>query len=338
MNSREIVLAALEFRPAPRVPFDLWMLPWAQRRYPDEATAILRDYPWDFACAPPFYREIIPGEGDAYRCGTYLDEWGCRFVNIHDGIIGEVKEPPIADWDDVSHVHIPEELLSIDIPEINRWCQASDKFLLAGCCPRPFERMQFLRGTENLYLDLALDEPRMLAMLTRVHDFYCRKLELWGQTKVDALRFMDDWGAQQSLLISPEMWRRIFKPLYRDYVSIARKYGKKIMMHSDGNILAIYPDLIEIGVDAVNSQLFCMGVENLAPFAGKITFWGEIDRQYYLNRGTPKEITQAVESVYEHLGCQGGGVIAQCEFGPGATPDRVRRVFDTWLKISGDRH
>ena len=57
-------------------------------------------------------------------------------------------------------------------------------------------------------------------------------------------------------------------------------------MHSDGNILKIYPQLIELGLDAINSQIFCMGVENLEPFAGKITFWGEMDRQHLLVNGS----------------------------------------------------
>ncbi len=112
------------------------------------------------------------------------------------------------------------------------------------------------------------DPPRqMLAFMAALHAFYCDLLETWARTDVDALRIMDDWGSQRSLLISPAMWRTYFKPLYRDYVQIAHAAGKKFFMHSDGHILAIYPDLVEIGVDALNSQIFCMGVEQLAPFA-----------------------------------------------------------------------
>jgi len=59
-----------------------------------------------------------------------------------------------------------------------------------------------------------------------------------------------------------------------------RGAGKKIFMHSDGHTLDIYPDMVELELDAFNSQIFCMGVQELAPFAGKITFWGEIDRQH----------------------------------------------------------
>jgi hypothetical protein len=107
-------------------------------------------------------------------------------------------------------------------------------------------------------------------------------------------------------------------------------------MHSDGHILAIYPDLIEIGVDAVNSQIFCMGVENLAPFAGRITFWGEIDRQHLLAHATPDEVEAAVHSVHTAL-WRKGGCIAQCEFGAGARPENVRRVFAAWDALTEQR-
>ncbi len=101
-------------------------------------------------------------------------------------------------------------------------------------------------------------------------------------------------------------------------------------MHSDGYILDILPDLIEIGLDAINAQIFCMGVKRLGERCkGKITFWGEIDRQYLLSYGTAEEVINAVKSVHEAL-YDNGGVIAQCEFGPGAKPENVYLVFETW--------
>jgi uroporphyrinogen-III decarboxylase len=196
-------------------------------------------------------------------------------------------------------------------------------------CPRPFEQLQFLRGSENLYLDLADPPAELLAFMRELHAFYCEVLETWAGTAVDALRFMDDWGSQRALLIAPALWRELFKPMYRDYAQIAHSHGKKLFMHSDGHIAAIYPDLVEIGIDAVNSQLFCMGLEDLAPFAGRITFWGEIDRQHLLSDGTPAEIDRAVRRVHANLWRQ-GGCIAQCEFGAAARPENVRQVFASW--------
>ncbi len=279
-------------------------------------------------------REVFP-RGNPYEVGMYVDFWNCRFTNFHRGVIGEVKEPLITgeNWEYKGGIRIPEECLKIDRDRVNSFCQSTDKFVLAGDWARPFERLQFLRGTEQLYVDLILKPTGMYAVMESVHHYYCRLMEAWAKTDVDALWFMDDWGAQKSLLVSPKTWIEFFKPLYKDYIDIAHSHGKKIFMHSDGYILDIIPHLIELGLDALNSQIFCMGVENLRQFRGKITFWGEIDRQYLLPRGIAQEIQDAVRRVHENL-WQHGGCIAQCEFGAGANPDNVYRVFETWNKIS----
>jgi uroporphyrinogen-III decarboxylase len=119
----------------------------------------------------------------------------------------------------------------------------------------------------------------------------------------------------------------LFKPLYAEYVAIAHKHGKHAFMHSDGYIADIIPDLIEIGVDVLNSQVFCMDVEDLGNrFGGKLCFWGEMDRQHLLPRGTPEEVAEGATRLVNAFH-RGGGFIAMCEFGPGARPDNVRSFF-----------
>lgn len=335
MNSKEKILSTIEFRNNEnQVPRDLWTLPWFENRYPEEMSFIKREYPSDIVSPDNLKYSVWPTtKGDPYEVGEYTDEWGCVFQNLQKGIIGEVKSPVIdlddEDWDSVSRVHIPEELLSFDIKAVNEWCRNhNDKFIKAACCPRPFEQMQFIRGTENLYVDLVMKPPKMFAFLKEMHEYYCRLLEKWCQTDVDAIMFMDDWGSQKSLLINPEQWREIFKPMYRDYIEIARKYGKKTMMHSDGYILDIIPDLIEIGLDILNCQIFCMGVENLEQFRGKITFWGELDRQHLLPEGSRKDIRNAVTLLRGKL-FEKGGFILQMEAGPGAKVENVLEALKT---------
>ena len=158
---------------------------------------------------------------------------------------------------------------------------------------------------------------------------------MWANTDVDGVSFMDDWGTQKTLLISPNIWREFFKPLYKDYCDILHKKGKFVFFHSDGNIEHIYPDLIEIGIDAVNSQLFCMDIEKLGElYAGKITFWGEIDRQHILPFGTVDDVRNAVTRVSKAL-IKGKrtGVIAQCEWGVKDPKENIEAVFETWNLI-----
>lgn len=333
-TSRDLVIQTLSCSEPKRAPRQLWFLPWAERNYADYLKKIKVDFPSDIEGVPGVYRDNPKTEGNPFEVGIFQDEWGCIFENLQPGIIGEVKKPLVNDWNtDIDKIHIPYEWLTLDINAVNDYCKGQETFLMAGACPRPFEQLQFIRGTENLYIDIMEQPPSMMDFIKKMHLLYCESLQLWAKTEVDSLMFMDDWGSQKSLLINPGLWRSIFKPMYSDYIEIAHAAGKKIFMHSDGHILQIMPDLIEIGLDAINAQLFCMGPENLAPFAGNITFWGEIDRQYILVKGTTTEVHNAVKRVYDNL-WRDGGCIAQCEFGPGAKPENVYQVFVSWNTLT----
>ncbi len=332
-DPRTLVKQTLTFSSPSRVPRDLWTLPWAEMHHPAELAAIRARFPNDMAGAPGFWRELPQTHGDQYGIGTYTDEWGCTFTNIQPGVIGEIKAPLVASWDDLEKVHPPEDFLAIDREQVNAFCKSTDRFVIAGCCPRPFERMQFLRGSANLYIDLAEQPAEFFTLLDRVHQFYLKEMEQWAQTDVDGFSYMDDWGAQRALLISPRQWRKIFKPLYKEYIDLAHRHSKFIFMHSDGYTLDIIPDLIELGLDALNTQLFTMNIEQLgARFRGQLTFWGEIDRQHLLPFGTTADIQNAVQRVKDALYCN-GGVIAQCEFGAGAKPENVYQVYQSWEEI-----
>lgn len=340
MTSRELVKSTMEFRNFhDRAPRDLWTLDWAHIYHKDELDNIRKNYPADYTGVHTVYAEHSTVEsGHPTEIGTYVDPWGCTFTNIQRGVVGEVKNPPITDddWEDLSNVVFPEYWLSFDVDQVNAECAKTDKWIQSGCCPRPFEQLQFLRGTVNLYMDL-MDPPKgFLDFLEKMHDFYCRLMRKWAQTDVDCLQMMDDWGSQKSLLISPKLWRQYFGPMYKDYIDIAHNAGKKICMHSDGYTLDILPDLIEMGLDSFNTQIFCMGLDKLKPFKGKITFWGEICRQNLLPYGTVADIEKAVTDVFEAL-WDNGGCIAQCEFGAGAKPENVEAVFRTWDKLTSGR-
>ncbi len=338
MTSRERVCRALKFDSPDRAPRDLWALPGIHMFRAKELGEVLQRFPSDFT-GP----RHVPGKGR--RCkgeeasvGKYTDAWGSTWYVAQPGIVGEVKEPALADWAALATYKLPWELIrEADMSQVNRGCAETDRFVLAGTGARPFERMQFLRGSQDLFYDLAGGLKEVYLLRDMLHEFYLEEMRMWARTDVDAISFMDDWGSQSSLLISPDLWRSFFKPLYREYCSIAHAAGKFVFFHSDGDIESIYPDLIEIGVNAVNSQLFCMDIEALAQkHKGRITFWGEIDRQKMLPFGTPDEVRVAVRRVRRALDDGAGGVIAQCEWGINNPRENIEAVFDEWsLPLTG---
>jgi hypothetical protein len=337
MKPRDLVRNTLEFSSRERIPRQAWILPWAEKQHPDTVRQLQNRFPADITWAPALYTDPPKTTGDRYSTGEYIDEWGCKFANIQEGIIGSVVEPLIKTWGNLEDFQPPRETLSVDAEAVNAFCHETDKFVLS-CFPgiRPFERLQFIRTMEQALIDLITDPPGLAILLESIHGHYCKEVETWAKTEVDGIMLMDDWGTQQGLLVSPDIFHRIYKPMYREYADIAHQFGKYVFIHSDGNIVDIIADLIDIGIDALNSQLFCMDVENLGrQFRGQLTFWGEIDRQHLLPFGTREEIERAVHRIYDNLYAN-GGIIAQCEFGLGANPDNVMTVFETWDAISPD--
>jgi hypothetical protein len=294
--------------------------------------------PADMDYAPGVLGPSERARGEPGRKGKYTDEWGRVWHVGEDGVVGEVKEPPLADWSALGRFQPPWEMIrNADTDKVlyaveKNLAGDNPKFMRAGSSIRPFERLQFLRGSENLYADLGYDSAELRTLRDMVHEFFLAELDLVCSTPVDGVSFMDDWGSQKTLLISPAMWREFFKPLYRDYCERIRRAGKKIFFHSDGNISSIYPDLIELGVDAVNSQLFAMDIEELGRlYRGHVTFWGEIDRQHVLPFGTVRDVRSAVGRVRRALGDTRGGTFAQCEWGCHVPPGNIEAVYEAWL-------
>lgn len=334
MNSRERVCRALTFQGPDRAPRDLWVLPTIPKFHRAEWDEVLERFPSDFVYAPISYGKSHRAQGICAEVGRYTDEWGSVWEVLEQGACGEVKQPALADWSKLDSYVPPYEVLDgLDVSPSFTFYNQTDKFVLAGSTVQPFQRLIFLRGFEDLMVDLGYGSPKLLHLLDIIHEFYLRELRLLAPVAADAIQFKDDWGSQTSLLISPRQWRGLFKPLYAEYCRIIHEAGKFVFFHSDGQISAIYPDLIEIGIDAINSQLFCMDMESLAArHRGKVTFWGEIDRQRVLAFGTPEDVRAAVRRVRRALDDGRGGLIAQCEWGNDTPRENVEAVFEAWLE------
>ncbi len=333
MTPRELVRRTLHYDSPSRVPRQAWVTPWAERHFPDVAARLRAEFPDDIVTAPALYLDPPPVVGHPHKAGVYVDEWGCRFENPYDGLLGLARDPLIARWSDADRFRTPDRLLAVDVGAVNAFCDATDRFVLAGTLVRPFERLGFLRTMEQALADLVAPSPPFLDLLERIARHYQAEVEAWASTRVDAVLIMDDWGAQDRLLVSPDVWRRVFKPIYREFCRAAHRAGKFVFMHSDGFILDIVGDLVEIGVDALNSQMACMGIPALGRFRGRLTFWGEIDRHAVLSIGSLSGVRRAVEEAHATLSAN-GGVIAQCEFGPGVRPENVIELFRCWESIS----
>lgn len=320
MTSRERVKKALNFKEFDKVPLE---------------GSLSEGVDTDAKC-PEYKYGKGRSNGTRGKKGSCIDMWGCVWEAGEDGVTGEVKQPLLNEWSKLDSFVPPwDALKEADLSTVNKQCQQTDKFIYHAWGTDPFQRMQYLRGTENLFMDLAYGDLEVYKLRDMIHEFHMKEVEMWANTDVDGIHIEDDWGTQLSMLISPKLWREFFKPLYKDYCDLAHSKGKYVIMHSDGNISEIIPDLIEIGVNAINAQLDCMNVEKLAElYHGKIAFWGGFDRQYLLPFGTTFEVRNEVQRIARaFFKYKRTGIVGQCFKDKGHKDENIAAVYDEWRKL-----
>jgi len=328
MNSRERVWRAVTFGQPDRIPLDLWHLPGTWERYGEDLATLLRCYPLDMG--PTGYR--IPWEDPVqFFAGEWRDPWGVVWHNSHPGLFGYACGFPAAADAQALSYRPPWELAEAGCVEMDATLREDhERFALAGCV-RLFERLQWLRGTERLMFDVAEDHPALYALRDRVHEFNMLNLAALLRHDVDGIQLMDDWGSQRSLLISPQDWRRIFAPCYREMFAAVHTAGKLVFFHTDGFIEPIVEDLVALGVDALNCQVTCMNTTWLAQrFAGRVCFWGEPDRQHTLPYGTPADVHAEVRRLVNSLARPSGGIIGLGTAMPDVPLANIEALLAAW--------
>jgi uroporphyrinogen decarboxylase len=333
MTSRELVIRTLNHQPVPRVPRDLWIPSGNNPPCGCELAEMEIRFPRDIVQPELTPAPSKKAHGKPGKAHEQTDAWGCVWQAAQSGVGLELKHSPLSDAAKIAAYQPPAELLDRSrFSKVNRSCEATTRFVLGWSEVRPLDRLRFLRGNELALMDLARGTKEARGLLGTLHDFACKELELWAASEVDGVVFRDDWGTPDGLLIAPEMWREIFRPLYREYCKILHAKDKFVFFHSDGNIYDILGDLIRAGVDAIHCQLCLMGVERLSKrFRSRVTFWGEMDRQQLRQPGTPEEFREAVLAVRKALDFGSGGVIAQCQWDPGMRIQTVAGFFEQWL-------
>lgn len=240
------------------------------------------------------------------------DEWGCLWHHPGMYLTGVVVEHPLDTWDKLGDWQPPpveERVAAI--------AQRAEEARQAGRTPPGagfehgflFLRLTYLRGFENFMVDVAERNPKLLELRDLVADYWytVAKAHLdHGGTHVGG---GDDLGLQDRLPISPAAWRELLKPAYARIFGLARDRSATVSLHSDGYIVDIIPDLIEIGVTSLNPQDLVNGLENLVRLAkGKVHITLDIDRQSVTVFGTPDEIDAHIRECIRALGSPSGGL------------------------------
>lgn len=337
MDRRERVIRAVELRKPDRCPVMHSILPAAFFRHGAQLVELLKRYPNDFGSS----NHTIPEVEDmnpAYREGINVDAWGIVWKNSATGIHGQVAEYPIKNLDDAEDFEFPAHQSDEAIQKSKRDVAEAKKdcFVMNGYNPgNYFERLHFLLGFRNVLKYLVNPPTKFVSFADRLLEFSLESIEKTLEAKPDCVNFGDDWGAQDRLLINPEIWRSFFKPRYRKMFDLVHDGGAFVNFHSDGHITAILDDFHEIGVDILNPQFSCHDLEDLAGRTrGRFCINSDVDRQVVLPHYSPEQVTDHVKHLVDLFGRENnGGLFGRGELNMDVPLENVRAMFDAWVKF-----
>ena len=282
-------------------------------------------------------RMVVPPSGENWNeywkifrqpDGSYMDEWGCvwklpgsgagnYFLSSHALSNAETAEDiykhrwPV-DSDPGRYAGLKEQA---------RRLKEETDYAVVGIFPRPIvSQSQFVRGYDKWFLDIVLNPDLFTAMLDCIVDI---DLAIGGKILdeigkyVDCMFVHDDIATQQNLMVSPEHYRQFIKPRHKKIFDLIKsKSDAKIIYHTDGAVFDILDDLIEIGVDVLNPvQTSAVGMDPLRlseKYGQKLAFWGAIESQEILPRGSVEDVREEVRRQINSLGRNGNYILGGC--------------------------
>jgi uroporphyrinogen decarboxylase len=316
--TKEMVRKAIRRKATGRCPS------WAKRlsmdvvvKYNDALADLFCEFPDDLVRIAPYELWIghqKPGTDriDPVVIGTqdaeWTDEWGTRWAHSAGGTGAHQMRFPIEDWSQLDQ-YIENQLPKADAPgrfdsvlaemDMHR----GSKYLLGRIGLLLYERLNGIRGAQNVLTDLYTNESELRRLCDAISDYDRQMIKYWAKLGADGLFLTEDWGMQSGLMISPAMWRRIFKPYYARMIAEAHALGLDVMLHSCGNVMEIVGDFIDIGLDVLDPiQPTAMDITEVARrFGGHISFLGAINAREMLAAFNPQQVKDVVRRTIDTL-------------------------------------
>ena len=298
------------------------------------------------------YRWLVPnwvGVREVEDEDAYIDMWGIKWTYMLDSysmVDSPLKDVAIDDldrfpWPDPSNPRMFAGLRE----QARYWHENTDYVIVAdtikgGLLTKALQ----IRGYEAFFSDLAQDVAYAEALLDKLLDLY---KEMWTRymkevgTYAQIVYFTDDIGAQESMMISPATFRTLIKPRLKEIIDHIKGLADvKFMYHTDGSVVPVIGDLIEIGVDILNPiQTSALGMDTYImkeTYGDRLCFHGAIDVQQMLPFSTPEQIRYDVAKRIYDLGRGGGFILSPCHnIGSDVTPERIMALFNAAQELGG---
>ena len=346
LTGRERVRLALAHRPTDRIPVAMVCadINPPARRALDEWLGRERGISVDAFLEPvvDIVRVDPDYAGPPLAPGT--DIWGVRRreVSYGPGSYDEIAHYPLADaacagdleahgWPDPAwfdYAALPARIAAVR--------QRSDRCLMVWN-GNIFESSWYMRGFEQMLVDVMVDEELVHAILGRVTSFYVeyftRILEA-APGEIDLVFTADDIGDQRGLLMPIDKWERLIVPYHRRLNRAIHEHGAKVIYHTDGSVMDAVEGLIGMGIDVLQALQF--SADNMDPavlkegYGDRLCFEGGVSVQTTLPFGTKDDVRREVEERIRVLGKDGGYILGPSHYiQAGTPPENIAALFDT---------
>jgi len=331
MTSKERVLAAINHQQPDRIPIGLRYAPEVEQMLLDHFGADKHELDNIVGEDLITIRPQFPSQASELRYadptieitddGELLDIWRVPFKAVQNELQNYVElagNPPLQDYQEI------RELADFPWPTADMWDYSnidsalnknSDKGTW-GHSRGFFEIAHFMRGMDNFFVDLVINPDFANTLMDYIADYLLEKsgrILKMGKGRFVMFEYNDDVATQQSLMISPHMWREHIKPRMARFCELFHSYGAKVRYHCCGSCYAIIPDLIEIGVDVLNPvQPLALDMDpfNLKKEFGKyLCLHGGVDTQQLLPYSSPEIIYRHVRKLIDVVGKDGGFIL-----------------------------
>ena len=319
----------------------------AQTVWPDEA--LLKRFDIDFRWLVPNWVQLTQRDDVA----GYIDMWGVPYRALEDwdhcvvdgaplrnATIDEIDDFP---WPDP---HDPEQFRGLR--EQAKFLYENTDYVIGADAIKAGMLMNSLqlRGYDQFFMDLVLNvdlaEKLMDKILWTLKEMWTHYMEEVGEY-VQLAYVTDDFGTQKSLMLSPKMFRDLIKPRWKELNDHIKSLGDvRIMFHSDGAVLPLLDDFIDMNTDILNPvQTSVAGLEDTyalkEQFGDRLSFHGAIDVQQMLPNASTEELEQEIARRIYDLGRNGGYILAPCHnIGHDIPPENIVTLFDKARELGED--
>jgi len=283
---------------------------------------------------------FVPQKWEDGQYAFETDAWGNTWHRIKGRSQGgEVYKPVFADWADLDSLKLPDFDNPAYYGAARKLASTDKEHFKIGWMPGwPFATCRYMRKMEIYFMDLIADRDRIDILHDRVTSLLERVIDRYGEAGMDGVMFCEDLGIQDRLLMSPDMWRDIFRPLYERLTSCAHKHKMKVIQHSCGYNWLLVDDLCDAGIDCL--QFDQPAVYDQPALAvklrkHKVGLFSPCDIQKVLPTGDRELIERETKRLVETFR---GGFIAKNYpdlHGIGVEPEWDKWAYDTFVREGG---